>query len=383
MAAHAKYSASGSPTWMNCSASVSAQDGLPDQSSSYAREGTAAHQVFEWCGVENKDAEAFQHRMIHVEGETFEVDLDMARHINWSHQQVNEIIPDGALVNYEQTVNYSDAIGYENSFGTADVIAIHGSEIIVADLKYGRGIEVNAKDNSQLMLYALGAMALYDVLGPFTTIRLVIIQPRLNHVSEHVINAAELELFRERAAQAVQDTVNFPDRYTPGEAQCRWCKAKGTCPGLKQKVLQEFDALPDPSIKEVDDNALAHAMQYTELAEMWAKAVRAEVERRLLAGHAVNGYKLVEGRRGHRKWVDAKVVEDALKQMRVKNDEMYEFKLITPTTAEKLAKAGKLGPRQWSTLSQHITQSEGKPSVAKADDSRPPVQRTMEFDNIA
>ena len=107
------------------------------------------------------------------------------------------------------------------------------------------------------------------------------------------------------------------------------------------------------------------------MVEDWCKAIRAEVERRLLAGVDIPGHKLVEGRRGARAWANAEEVEAALKAMRLKVEQMYDLKLISPTTAEKLAKAGAIGPRQWPKLQDMITQADGKPSVAPASDKRP------------
>jgi hypothetical protein len=105
--------------------------------------------------------------------------------------------------------------------------------------------------------------------------------------------------------------------------------------------------------------------------EMFCKAVRAETERRLFAGTEVPGFKLVEGKRGNRAWVNAEEAELQLKGMRLKTEQMYDLKLISPTTAEKLAKAGVIGPRQWKKLQEQYAQSQGKPSVAPANDKRP------------
>src|SRR5690606_11631223 len=99
------------------------------------------------------------------------------------------------------------------------------------------------------------------------------------------------------------------------------------------------------------DNAhIASLMPHLDMIESWCKAVRRRVESELLAGRPVPGYKLVEGRRGARQWTNQEEAESALKTMRLKVEEMFDLKLISPTTAEKLHKAGKLGPRQWQRL---------------------------------
>jgi hypothetical protein len=110
------------------------------------------------------------------------------------------------------------------------------------------------------------------------------------------------------------------------------------------------------------------AMDKVGLVEDWCKAIRAEIERRLLQGLSVTGYKLVEGKQGNRKWSDEAQAEAAMKSMRLKSDEMYERKVISPTAAEKVLKQT---PAKWEKLQKLIVRNPGKPSVAKADDKRP------------
>jgi len=112
-------------------------------------------------------------------------------------------------------------------------------------------------------------------------------------------------------------------------------------------------------------------LKSVDLIESWCKAIRAKAESELLAGNNVPGFKLVEGRRGARKWANEAEAETTLKTMRLKLEEMYDLKLISPTEAEKLHKSGAIGPRQWPKLQQIIVQSEGKPSVAPENDKRP------------
>lgn len=201
--------------------------------------------------------------------------------------------------------------------------------------------------------------------------------------------ASSIESPCARAVAIINGAEVTQDDFTPGEKQCRFCKAKATCPSLATAVAEEI-ALGAPASPEefavleprVDTDAarLARAMSAVGLIEDWCKAVRAEVERRLLAGDPVAGFKLVQGKRGNRKWADEAEATEALKSMRLKVEEMYDLKLITPTTAEKLAKAGTLGPRQWTRLQDLITQAEGSPSVAPESDKRPALVRAAAED---
>jgi hypothetical protein len=120
---------------------------------------------------------------------------------------------------------------------------------------------------------------------------------------------------------------------------------------------------------------LSVCLDKVDMIEDWCKAIRAEAERRLLDGQDVPGYKLVQGKKGARQWADAEAAEQMLKQFRVKLEDMYDLKLISPTTAEKLAKAETIGKRQWPKLQALITQSEGKPHVAPESDPRPALVR--------
>ena len=159
---------------------------------------------------------------------------------------------------------------------------------------------------------------------------------------------------------------------------------------MQADVGAEFEHIGDikvvtEKIGDLRDDPLAAAMAAVDLIEDWCKAVRAEVERRLLAGVPVPGYKLVEGRRGSRSWASKEEAEATLKSMRLKVEEMYDLSLISPTSAEKLAKAGTIGPRQWPKLQGLITQSNGKPSVAPESDKRPALVMTPpadEFDDL-
>ena len=132
---------------------------------------------------------------------------------------------------------------------------------------------------------------------------------------------------------------------------------------------------PDPVTADDGENFLAVAMSKIGLIEDWCKAIRGEVERRLLSGKPVPGYKLVEGKQGNRKWTDDGEAEAALKSMRLKLDEMYDRKVISPTSAEKLLK--KQSPKRWGTLQKHISRAPGKPSVAPSTDPRPELASTI------
>ena len=403
--AHSKYSASGFEAATLCPGKRVMERGKPDSSSKYADEGTAAHSLLADCLTGDDSAASHIGAVIPVNGKEWVVTTEMAAAVQTAIDNIKEMVGDGMLLS-EQRVNYASylSVPKDQAWGTSDIIAARDSELQVHDYKHGMGVEVNAEDNPQMKLYGLGALdAVNDTLGPFETVRLVIHQPRIKSApSEWVISVADLEAWGRGAARQSVTTQfnaeaigNLPDGTSsktwqagflnPNEKSCKFCRAKSTCPALRDAVAEtvfetkpadpsEFDKLDVASAPKHDDATwLAKVLAKADLIEDYLKAVRAEVERRLLLGTPIPGYKLVRGKRGNRAWGNPEEVEAALKAMRLKTEEMYDLKLISPTSAEKLTagEAPVIGPRQWIKVKALITQADGKPHVAPTSDKRP------------
>lgn len=296
----------------------------------------------------------------------------------------------------EARVAMNEAIGVASGAkGTADALIFMGDTVKVVDLK--AGYTPVSEDTSQLKRYALGARETFGYLGDFKEFKLVIVQPKLDFIGEVVLSAEELDAYQEvarRSAADVRQAIELQETMDeaewqrqflhPGEKQCRWCKAKAWCPALVEEVkrvvgIDDMDDLttvpgvPAPS-------GLSTAMNAVGMVEDWCKAVRAEVERQLIKGDAVEGWKLVQGRQGARAWTDDTAAENLLRnKFRLKVDEAYNLKLISPTQAEKI-----LGKQQkrWSQLEKFIDRSPGKPSVAPASDKRPAISVAPSADGM-
>ena len=361
---------------MRCPGSVALEAAFPDQSSSYAAEGTLAHTLASDflehpAGKHPSQRIGEKHD---VDGFSFTVDAAMAAYVDDYCRLVRDYGERGLLL-VEQRVPIGHLTGEPGATGTSDAIVVDISNrvLFVIDLKYGMGVRVDA-DSEQLKMYALGALEQCEQLGEFDQVCMVIHQPRLNHVSEHWLEVGALMEFAEDVRLAAVEVGDHEvPRLEPGEKQCRFCKAKATCPALRAEVadivsgsatLDEF-LVPDMT---TGDNYLSMAMSKVELVEHWCKAVRAEVERRLLAGQPVDGFKLVEGKRGNRKWSSDDEAEKLFKSFRLRQDEMYDYSLISPTKAEKLLKDT---PKRWERAEALISRAEGKPSVAPVTDKRP------------
>lgn len=396
---------------MRCYGKLAMEKGLPESSSKYADEGTAAHAVAEMSLLQEQDAAAFVGRMIEVKnGVKVECTEEMAEAVQVYLDTVRAIPGDHVV---EQKVDYSRYLFDEGqmaegmtAFGTSDFTSVIEAdrEIVVVDYKHGRGVAVSAEENEQEMLYALGAISAYDLVYDIEddwTVRLMIVQPRANNISEWTTTVGALKEFALKAKIAARHAAYQYDGHaepqlSPGERQCRWCKAKATCPALAGEVrdvvsagaatADDFSDLThiEAAVTAADtDEWLSGAMAKVDLVEQWCKAVRAETERRLLAGVEVPGYKLVQGKRGNRAWVNPAQAEEALKAMRLKTEQMYDLKLISPTAAEKLHKAGEIGPRQWAKVKELWAQAEGSPHVAPADDKRPALSLSATADDFA
>lgn len=411
MAYHAKLSPSGASRWMACPGSVVLEAQYPDESSAYAAEGSVAHDIATGVLTE-PDYTIPVGEVVEYEGHKILVSREMAGYVEDYAHFVTELAKGGSLL-VENDVSIGQMTGEEGATGRGDVIIVKPKHFDLVDLKYGMGVKVYASDegkiNPQLGMYALGALYDLDYLDDFESVSVHIYQPRINHHDFHTVTVVELREFEAevraaaaRAYKAVELTeagetetdLLAKGYFSPGEKQCRFCNAKANCMALREDIMLNVGGtVTSPATVaefaefvpiEVDvatgDNYLSIAMEKADLVELWYKAVRAEVERRLLAGQPVDGYKLVEGKMGNRAWSDPATVEEIFKKsFRLKDADAYDQKLISPTTAEKFFKDQ---PGRWERLQSLITRAPGKPSVANSSDKRPAILVSNTADDL-
>lgn len=364
--AHAKLSASGSSRWLNCPGSVKAEEGYSNESSVFAEEGTLAHELADTCLKKQKDAEAYVGKKI--TGKVIE--LDMARYVQEYLDYVLSHETDNSKLFTEERVDFSNIV--PGGFGTMDAAVLDFDSKVchIFDLKYGKGVEVDAYENTQAQLYALGLYNELGFLDEIESFRVHIVQPRIYNFSHWDISVTDLVKFGKWVKQRAELALTSDAPRVPGDKQCQWCKAKGECKALakftEQIISAEFDNLDEVELSEhnLSDDKKKTILDNKSLIESFLKAVESSVYEHIDAGGTFKGYKLVEGR-SIRKWTDdaeAVLVEKL-------GDEAYKKSLIGITDAQK-----KIGKEEVDTLAYKppgkltlVPESDKRKAVIKQD----------------
>lgn len=386
---HARLSPSGAHRWTKCWASVVMESTMPNTSTEHSKWGTAVHDISAKHLEDGANLDEFLGKWVAVDDDEFvEVTQEMIDCAKSYVATVRRFQGENPIL-VEQAVPIDHMTGEAGATGTADCIVIDCSAncLTVIDLKGGMGVQVEAKDNLQLMMYASGALREFGWMGHFEIIEMVIVQPRLFHVSTYTITVEELYAVEDEIRDAATGIAEITalgvedESFNPGESQCRFCKARATCGAaanqaltaiaddfinLEQNVTTQLATVSE-RITVCDNDHLARCYEAIPLIKDWINAVEARVRSELFAGNTVPGFKLVEGKRGPRKWTDEAKAKRMLSAAGIKAAQYYEKSVISPTKAEKLLK----DHPKWSEISEKvILQSGGSPTIAPESDKR-------------
>lgn len=367
---HAKLSPSGASRWVACPGSPAAEAGYPNDSNEHARLGTAAHELAANALQDGLEPHFALGMTMTVEGYEIEVDKDMVHYVQKYVDQVREINANADAFFVEVRVPIDHITGEDGAGGTADYIGVEVrpdvTVVRVHDLKYGQGVRVEAEDNLQLAMYALGVLRELDYLfddDDNIQLELHIHQVRLNHLPVWHISREELESIGLRLAAAAKATLASDAPRIPGE-HCRFCKHRRACPELRAEVYETV-AYDPPA----DAEAVADAMPMLKMIRDWCATVEARAIELLNSGHDVPGYKLVEGRRS-RVWnEEPERWERQLKKYTgLYKRDLYEQKPISVAQAEKMVPKA-----EWDRINKMVEYRAGKPTIAPVEDKRPAV----------
>lgn len=370
MAAHAKLSASGSHRWINCPGSIALEELFEDRSSPYAAEGTLAHGVAELkllLDLKQVSKRDFQQEMEKMkESEYWSVEMD-----RMTDRYVDEIKRKALSYDSKPFMSIEERLCFDEwvpeGFGTADCIMIWGTELVVIDLKYGKGVPVEAENNSQLMLYGLGALGAYGSIYDIQSVSLGVIQPRLDSVSYWTIAKEDLLNFGQKIRPIAREAFHGSDQLKEGD-HCRFCKAKARCPSRAKTLFKVVEDLPrDQAPGLLTPEEIGDYLAKCEGVVKWISDLEDEALAQLLKGKAVPGYKVVEGR-SNRKIMDGEALAERLLSKGFEESLIYKPKALeTLTNLERL-----VGKKEFKELGEGlVVKPQGKPTLVPESDKRP------------
>lgn len=404
---HTLLSPSASKRWMACPDSARANaEAAEERTKDYADEGTAAHALLEMCLRLDNTPDQYMGVLMHNQ---FAVTEEMAGAVQVALDYIREWQyrnPKGHVF-IEHRVHWGGLLRLhpDISSGTSDVILVTDTHCTVMDYKHGAGVAVDAEDNSQLKLYAVGSLDLHGA----EEINICVVQPRARHddgpVREWKVKRDDLVKWLMRTVAPAAQRVVDGDRSRTAGDHCRWCKVQGNCRTLKEAAMEAarhaFDPIPtigeddvveqltprdvEQAVHELSPEEVAEALTMLPTIESWCKALHAHALRTLLDGTGtVPGYKLVQGRRPPRKWTNEEQVIAAAKKAKLNIDAYMPRELISPTRMEALpVHKGKQGKEAFRKAFDALTQrDDAAPHIAPVDDPRPEYVRGSEFDAI-
>ncbi len=368
---HAKLSPSSSSRWLTCTASVEACASYEDKSNPASEWGTACHAMGELMLLGKPHPKTGEMLDDIYEGEvrsSTEVDVDMINTAMQYKEYCEDLTGKDAVILIEEKFDLSFIA--PDTFGTGDYSVLNGTHLDIVDLKTGHGI-VWAEENSQLMLYALGAIADLEDIYDIETVTLHIMQSRAGHTDTWSTTVQELNAFKKFAHAQAMRIIEGDVSFNPTTKGCQWCDHKVDCEALRTHVDDTmkgaFDDLTDID-GQADDIPYTHIkaiLDNKDLITSFIKAVDQRALELVQSGEHINGYKMVRGRK-NMAWTDLEKAETYLLR-KLKQEGTYKRTVITPTQALKaLGKDNKF-------IQKLMARPEGAIQLAPLSDKRDAV----------
>ena len=365
---HAVLSASSAARWIACPPSARLNAEQSDTPSEYAAQGTDAHTLCEY-----KLRKALGKRVRDPTKKLSSYDSEMEECAEFYAQFVMGLVAQfreeskDTMVSVEQRVDFSDFV--PDGFGTADTLIISGKTVCIVDYKHGKGIEVSAEHNPQMMCYALGCIQMFDGLYDIESIWMIIFQPRLSNISEYTISKADLLAWAQDTLVPAAKLAHAGEGTFCAGAHCQFCKVKATCRKRAEYNLElaRYDFEMPPTLEDAEvETVLAKA----DMLAAWVSDIKEYALQRAIQGKQWTDWKLVEGR-SNRKYTDEAAVAKTVKEA---GFEPYEQKLLGIT-----AMTGLLGKSKFEELlGSLVVKPQGKPTLAPMSDKRPAMNTAAE-----
>lgn len=366
---HALLSPSAAHRWMNCTAAPLLERDVEDKSSTFAEEGTLAHaycakKLKEFLGlaVDEEKAEIAQLDEQYHSGEMDEY-TDTYKTIVLEKFNAARAKTKDAQLLVEVKLDFSHYV--PDAFGTSDAIIIADGVMEVIDFKYGKGVKVSAVENPQMMIYALGAWDLFNFEYDIRKVRMTIVQPRIDNLSEFELDAADLINWAVDELQPKANEAYAGGKQKPGN-WCQFCKVKASCKALSSMCIEAQQANPDPRkiSKEVMENTILPLLS---TFKTWLTGVEEYSLEQALNGVQYQGFKIVEGRSIRKITNPTAVMELLGKEGFVKESYIKPTELRSITDLEKL-----IGKKRFGAIcAEYINKPQGKPTLVPESDKRP------------
>lgn len=388
--AHALLSASSAKKWIHCPPSARLEEGIPEEESPYAKEGSLAHQICELklqklFTDKNMTGRTYKSRLKKLQQDGA-YSPEMEGFTDEYADYVSGIafgFPGTPFVAVEKRLDYSPWA--PEGFGTGDCVIIYGNDLHIIDFKYGKGVPVKAEGNYQLALYALGAYHEFGMLFPVEKVHLHIFQPRIPNNSAWSTTLKELlewgeAVVKPAAEKAFKGEGEFrPADYCKGDTEnyCKsgFCKAYGRCRATMERNMGLFKEAWDESQNRkklpplISWEEAGGLLKKAMFLESWVQELKGSALNEIVSGGGVPGWKAVEGR-SNRKLSDADAAFAELAQAGYEEAVLYKREPIALGELEKMVSK----EHRQSILSKYTIKPQGKPTLAPEDDARPAME---------